>query len=78
MVQGETRAVAAAQVQPAGGGRPVDGQGHRTGQDEHVVACGRDEAAVDSVEQRTGEPVPGVGGVLQVQVDLALEARRTS
>ena len=74
-MQGEADPLSLTKEEPARGGRPVDGEGHRTRQDEDIGPAGRGKSPVDRVEQREHQAVLGSRGVLQLHLDLALAAR---
>ena len=78
VMQGEAGALAAAELEPAGDRRLVDGQGHGRREDQHVGAPDRGHSTVDSVEHGMDQPVFGPRDVLQGQFDLALDARRSA
>ena len=77
-MQGEARALAAAELELAGDRRLVDGQGHGRREDQHVGAPERGHSTVDSIEQGMDQPVLGARDVLQGQLDFAFNARRTA
>ena len=65
VVQGESGPLALRERQLGRDGRPVDGQGRRARQDQHVGAAGRGHAPVHRVEQREHQAVLGTRHVLQ-------------
>ena len=77
-MEGEARALAAAEPEPARDRRLVDGQGHGRREDQHVGAPDRGHPAVDGIEEGMDQPVLGTRDVLQGQLDLAFDARRAA
>ena len=77
VVEGETRALPAAELELARDRRLIDGQGHRRGDDQNVGAPERGQSTVDGVEQGMDQPVLGAWDVLQAQLDFSFNARRT-
>jgi hypothetical protein len=76
-MQGEARGLAAAELELARDRRPLDGQGDGRREDEHVGAPEGGHSPVDRIEQRTDQPVLGTRDVLQGNLDLSFNARRT-